>query len=167
MGNFLFDVIRDLLNYKVEFVLCGGLACVLHGSDRTTFDIDILVRMERRNLERLIQFAKDRGLNPRVPEPIEHLMLPEKRREWIRGKGALVYTLTSQDGLVQLDIFLDYPIPFEDLVRRADLFEAEGYMIPVASVEDMLEAKQQIREKRPQDLQDIAFLKGRLGHDEA
>ena len=164
MGNFLFDVIRDLLGHEVDFVLCGGLACVLHGSERTTFDIDIHISMESDNLERLIEFAKKNNMSSRIPEPLENLLSPEKREEWLHTKGALVYTLMSNDGLVQVDVFLDYPIPFSELVNRAVIFEAEGLSIPVASMADMLKAKEHIAEKRPQDLQDIEFLKGRLGN---
>lgn len=162
MGNFLFDVIRDLVAHQVGFVLCGGLACVLHGSDRTTFDLDIHIRMEPDNIERLIRFARERNLQPRIPEPLENLASAEKREQWVHEKGALVYTLTGKDGLVQIDVFLDYPIPFGELASRAVMFEAQGISIPVASMADMLTVKEQIPEKRPQDLQDIAFLRERL-----
>lgn len=165
MGNFLFDVIQNLVVHKVDFVLCGGLACVLHGSERSTFDIDIHIRMDQDNIQRLIEFARSNNLKPRIPEPIENLMNEEKRNSWRRDKGALVYTLTSTDGLVQLDVFLDYPIPYDKLVGKAVFFEAEGITFPVSSVEDMLAVKEGISEKRPQDYQDIAFLKEKLEHE--
>lgn len=166
MGNFLFDVIRKLVEHRVDFVLCGGLACVLHGSERSTFDIDIHIRMEEDNIQCLIEFARSSGLKPRIPEPLENLMLADKREAWIREKGAIVYTLIGKDGITQLDVFLDYPIPYEKLVKNAVIFEADGVPIPVSSVADMLRVKEGIPEKRIQDYQDIEFLKGKLRHED-
>jgi hypothetical protein len=34
-----------LAEHQVDFVICGGLACFIHGSSRNTQDIDICVRM--------------------------------------------------------------------------------------------------------------------------
>lgn len=164
MGNFLFDAIRGLTEHRVDFVLCGGLACVLHGSERTTFDIDILVRMDRDNLQRLIGFVRAHRLTPRIPEPVDSLLNPEKRKQWLLEKGALVYALSGKNGLVQLDVFLDYPIPFAELSSRAVIFEAEGVRIPVSSIPDLLKAKESMNVKRPMDIQDIAFLREKLSH---
>ena len=162
MGNFLFGVIRGLVEHRVDFVLCGGLACVLHGSERTTFDIDILVRMDEDNLQRLIRFARAHRFTPRIPESLDSLLNPERRKEWIRDKGALVYTLSAERGLAQVDVFLDYPISYPELASRAVVFEAEGVGIPVSSIPDLLKAKESMADKRPRDLQDIAFLRERI-----
>lgn len=162
MGNFLFDAIRGLTEHRVDFVLCGGLACVLHGSERTTFDIDILVRMDRDNLQRLIGFVSAHRLTPRIPEPVDSLLNPKKRKQWLQEKGALVYSLFGEKGLVQIDVFLDYPIPFPELASRAVIFEAEGVRIPVSSIPDLLKAKESMDVKRPMDIRDIEFLREKL-----
>lgn len=36
-------LIVDLAKAGVEFVVCGGVACVLHGVERVTMDLDIRV----------------------------------------------------------------------------------------------------------------------------
>lgn len=47
------SVLDTLGKHKVEYVLVGGVAVILHGIERLTRDIDILVKMEQNNIERL------------------------------------------------------------------------------------------------------------------
>jgi hypothetical protein len=42
-----------LAKHKVEYILVGGVAVILHGIERLTRDIDIFVKMEHNNIERL------------------------------------------------------------------------------------------------------------------
>jgi hypothetical protein len=50
--NFL-NVLDALQTHNVEYVLIGGIAAILHGIDRLTRDIDIFVKMDDSNIERL------------------------------------------------------------------------------------------------------------------
>ena len=52
LGRFL-DVLRAFENEQVEYVLVGGVAVNLHGIVRATEDIDVFVRPERENVEKL------------------------------------------------------------------------------------------------------------------
>ncbi len=54
MENFLFDAITGLAKAGVDFVICGGVACILQGSNRNSFDLDISVDMNEVNLKKLI-----------------------------------------------------------------------------------------------------------------
>ncbi len=54
MRNYLFEVIRAFVESGVDFVVCGGVACVLQGCERTTFDIDIYARLSPENLDRVV-----------------------------------------------------------------------------------------------------------------
>jgi hypothetical protein len=47
MKNFLFDVISELKENEVDFVICGDVACVLQGCERTTFDIDLNILTDK------------------------------------------------------------------------------------------------------------------------
>ena len=51
----LAQVIPALVRAKVDFILIGGMAAVLHGSARVTFDVDIVYDRAEANLERLGQ----------------------------------------------------------------------------------------------------------------
>lgn len=51
-GRFL-DIMRALSAEDVDYILVGGFAVILHGLSRLTADIDIFVKPEADNLERL------------------------------------------------------------------------------------------------------------------
>lgn len=46
------QVIPPLVRAKVDFILIGGMAAILHGSARVTFDVDLLYDRSQANLER-------------------------------------------------------------------------------------------------------------------
>lgn len=43
MENYLKEMLVTLTDAGVEFVVGGGVACVLHGVERVTLDLDIAV----------------------------------------------------------------------------------------------------------------------------
>jgi hypothetical protein len=57
IGTMDFDkvlqLLRELNRHEVEYVLVGAVAMIVHGIVRTTSDIDLLVRPEAANIERL------------------------------------------------------------------------------------------------------------------
>jgi hypothetical protein len=158
MENFLFDTIKDLSESHIEFVICGGIACILHGCDRTTFDIDINLSMSDENIGKAIEFFKKNNYTTRIPEPIDDFRNKKKRREWIKEKNALVYTVIDQRGLIQIDIFLEYPIEFKELKRNSDIFDIDGIKLLVSSKEDLIRAKKLVEPMRQKDLDDIRML---------
>jgi hypothetical protein len=47
------EVFKALGRQKVDYVLIGGVAVILHGMERLTRDIDIIVKMSPENIENL------------------------------------------------------------------------------------------------------------------
>ncbi len=52
-------IVGALDDAGIEYALIGGLAVLLHGSERVTFDIDFLLRNECR--ERFVELLRARG----------------------------------------------------------------------------------------------------------
>lgn len=148
-----------LNEHNVEFVLCGGVACVLQGCERTTQDLDLYISLEQANLMRAVEAFRSLDLQPRIPEPIESLADDHQRSRWIQEKNALVYTLVSPEGLFQVDVFLTYPVPWQQLRQHADTMTVAGTQILVSSRDDLIAAKQQVQPPREKDLWDIRVLK--------
>jgi hypothetical protein len=55
-------LLRHLLQARVDFILIGGVAAVVHGSARATFDLDIVYGRSDDNLQRVV--ASLEGLAP-------------------------------------------------------------------------------------------------------
>jgi len=49
------DVFRCLQKHDVKYVVIGGIAAVLHGVPRATFDLDLLIEATEENATRLLQ----------------------------------------------------------------------------------------------------------------
>jgi hypothetical protein len=155
-----------LARHNVEFVICGGLACFLHGSSRNTRDIDLAVRLERDNLGRLIEAAKELGLKPRIPEPLEAIMDDQRRAEWLHMKNALVFTIVSLESPLQIDVFLSYPIAFEELLRKADAVTIDDVTFRISSKQHLIQAKRMVQPPRFEDEFDIKFLQEQINREE-
>jgi predicted nucleotidyltransferase len=152
----LTGVLRALAAGGVDFVVCGGVACILHGVNRTTADVDLAVRLEDSNLRRFVDVVRRLGFQPRIPEPLEALLDARKRREWVEAKHATDYTLVSAHHPIQVDVFLQYPIIYDDLKARANAMTGTDVMIHVSSREDLIAAKRLAgREQDDRDIRDL------------
>ena len=89
MENYLKEMLVTLANAGVEFVVGGGVACVLHGVERVTLDLDVAVQMNSSNLDRLICAVKHLILQPRVPVSLADIGDPDFVRSMVTEKGAL------------------------------------------------------------------------------
>lgn len=166
MHNFLFDILLKLGGKDIDFVVCGGLALVLQGGERSTFDLDLYLALTEENLSRSIEIFKNNDYIPRIPEPIEYLLDEKKRTQWINEKQALVYTLVSANGQVQVDVFLAYPIEYGELKDNADIIQIDGVEIRISSKRDLIRAKQAVRPAREKDLFDIKVLEQLIRDEE-
>jgi predicted nucleotidyltransferase len=154
----LFNLIKELSKADIKYIVCGGVACVLQGVERATYDLDISVSFEENNLRKLIEVMKNSKLIPRIPEPVENLLDENKRKEWFEKKGALVYTFLSEKTPLQLDVFLNYPRTYDELFKNSDELEIDNVKFKVSSIEDLLFVKRRIDPARDKDLTDIKEL---------
>ena len=54
MLNRLQDVFRSFQQHDVKYIVIGGIASILHGVPRATFDLDILIEASPENAQRLL-----------------------------------------------------------------------------------------------------------------
>lgn len=154
----LFELIKVLSETGIKYVVCGGVACVLQGVERATYDLDISVPFDNENIDKIIEVADKFKLIPRIPEPVEALKDENKRKNWQEKKGALVYTFVSKKSPLQLDIFLSYPKSYEELLSNADELVIDDIKFKVSSIEDLIFVKKHIEPIRDKDLTDIKEL---------
>jgi len=58
MENDYRQLILALVESKVQFIIVGGIAAVVHGSARATFDLDIVYLRNEHNVQNLIKALK-------------------------------------------------------------------------------------------------------------
>jgi len=83
-------LIGRLIQGRVEFVLIGGLASVLHGAPVVTRDIDICIRFSRENLDRLLVAIGDS--HPRHRMTPQRLPLEITDQNWAMFKNIYLQT---------------------------------------------------------------------------
>lgn len=145
------EILASLTARGVDFVVIGGIAAVLHGSARNTFDLDVCFATDEANLRALgrVLMALDarlKGVDEEVPFVPDAATL--KRVE--------VLTLTTAAG--ELDV-LAAPAGspgYEKLRARADRMEIGEIQVLVASIDDLLAMKRAAG--RAKDLADVEEL---------
>ena len=127
---------------EVRYVLVGGMAVQLHGYFRTTFDVDLVLAMDDENLTRFIGVARQLGLVPSIPEPIDSLRNAAQIERWHREKGMLAFALREpQTGGSVVDVLVRPEVPFEQLYERAITGKLLGQQVKIASIDDLLTMK--------------------------
>jgi hypothetical protein len=152
-----FDVLRVLADAEARFVVVGGVAVVLHGHVRVTFDVDIVVEPDESRLRSLLQILDAAGFVPRLPVALLDFADAELRRQWVEERGMMVFTVHDpKDPLRTVDLFAAPPIPFDELWSRSVVFDLDDMRVRAASIDDLITMK--TTAGRPQDTLDIAAL---------
>ncbi|MCI0634263.1 MAG: nucleotidyltransferase [Actinobacteria bacterium] len=155
----LFEPIFDALNRAdARYVVVGGVAVVLHGYARLTGDLDLAVDLAPEPARRIIQALGALGLRPAAPVDPETFADRQTRARWIAERGMRVFTMRDpNDPFRQVDLFVEEPIPFEELWDRSERVELEGLSIQIASIPDLIRMKELAG--RALDEEDIAELR--------
>lgn len=155
---FYLKFFRALDEAGVRYLVVGGIAVNLHGINRFTADIDLMLAMDAQNLGRFVPVAQQFGMKPVVPVAVEDLADAAKVRDWIENKHMLAFGLrprTVTDPTV--DVMTRPVIDFETAWSRRVVYEVGALRVPVASIQDIIAMKSGTG--RQKDEADIAALK--------
>ena len=140
----LFKKLFSALNQKnVKYMVVGGIAVNLYGIERATADVDIIINLVKENLMNFDDAVKGLGLKPKLPVKLDEFLDAEKRKEWIKEKGIMVFSLYEvKNPFFLLDIFVDEPFDFDAVYKqrkiiRIQVFSVEGggVLLPAPSAE--------------------------------
>jgi hypothetical protein len=143
----------------IRFVVVGGLAVVLHGVDRLTADVDLIIDLasDSTATATAINALTASGYRPLAPVNPADFADAATRSRWQRDQGMLVFSLWDSDNRrPTIDILLSSVVPFDELWRDAVTMSFRGVTVQVASIAHLIVMKQHAG--RPQDLADIAYL---------
>ena len=154
-------IFKELSDEGIDYVVIGGLEVNLHGIPRMTYDIDLMILLNARNIKKLVIKLKSWGYLPRVPVQSEDLADEQMRNSWVREKNMKAFSFYSdKQPLGEIDLIIDSPIPYEEMRKRATILDLGGVNVPVISIPDLIELK--LKSGRKQDLSDIEHLRSLL-----
>ena len=152
------SIFKELNKQKIDYLVVGGLAVNLHGVPRMTYDIDIMILLEAKNVSKLIKKLKNWGYRPKVPINPMELADETKRNSWLQEKGMKAVNFYSDKlPIGEIDIVFDSPISYSELKSRAIIIELEREKIFTVSIHDLITLKQ--KSGRKQDIADVEYLK--------
>jgi tRNA nucleotidyltransferase/poly(A) polymerase len=151
MLNRLLDVFASFHKYKVRYLVIGGIAAVLHGVPRATFDLDILIEASPDNAQRLLDALIEANFATATLITAEEL---------------LAHEITIFRDRVRIDVQTSTPgIKFEGAWRERVAMAYQGQEFYVASKEDLIASKRAAG--RGKDLEDVRMLEIDSGRREA
>jgi predicted nucleotidyltransferase len=154
-SNFL-DILNQLHDRHVDFVIVGGVAAALHGGSRVTFDLDVVPRLAPDSWMAAVDLLWSLGARPRIPEPLEKIRNVDQVREWQLEKNMLALNFRTPDGSTEVDLLVSESHQFEGLLERSAKVTIGNRTFFIASIDDLIAMKEQAG--RPQDLLDIVQL---------
>lgn len=154
-------ILSALAKAKVRYLVAGGIAMNMHGLQRTTVDLDLIIFLEKKNALKFISVMQKLGYKPKVPVKPEEFADEKKRKEWIEKKNMVVFSFYHPKNLFDvIDVFVYHPRPFDLMFKARKTVKLLTQNIHAASLEDMLYMKR--KAGRPKDSFDIRFLEGIL-----
>jgi hypothetical protein len=142
MLNLLRDVFASFQRHEVKYLVIGGIATVLHGIPRATFDLDILIEATRDNAQHLLDALLEARLGTAALITAEELLAQE---------------ITIFKDRVRIDVQTSTPgLEFAQAWDRRETMEYQRQTFYVVSREDLISSKRAAG--RPRDLEDVRLL---------
>lgn len=147
-------VLRVLNDAGVDFVLIGGVACLVHGATRVTVDADVVPALHEENLSRLLValasldaavLVDERRMNVEAGEVWETLSL---RRGPAGLRDADAWHFTTSAGPIDVVMVAAGVGGFDDHLANALELKLFGLPVFVAGLGDLILSKETLaREK--------------------
>lgn len=155
MSSFL-SAISALNKSGVRYVAVGGFASVMHGNNRFTSDIDVVVDLRPDEVLRAIRSLVDSGLKAAMSVPPESFADPAFRAE-LRTRGERFFGFFDPaNPTFGVDLFVEPPKDFETLYANSVAVSLRGEPCRICSLDDLIEMK--TAAGRTQDQLDLTVL---------
>jgi len=145
MDSFYFEVVKQLNQQAVEYMVVGGFAVNFYGYNRSTGDLDLWISNTETNLSRLKDALEILGY--KLPnEVIAEL------------KNDRMVTFSNEDCVVELmtRLNISVDVSFEEAFKRAEVRIMDEIAFSIISFADLKNEKS--RSKRYKDLDDLSKL---------
>jgi hypothetical protein len=120
---------------QARFVVVGGLAVVLHGFDRLTSDVDLVIDLSSDNAGKTIAALVKAGYRSLAPVDPMSFANADQRHIWQTQRGMQVFRLWySTNTRPSVDLFVEPPIPFETLYAASMPIKLDSTEVRLASL---------------------------------
>jgi len=160
----MYELLATLSGGKIDYVLVGGLAVALHGYQRVTMDVDVVLALDDENLAKFVDCAKRANLKPVLPIPIDSLRDAALIDQWHREKGMLAFALRGPEMMATaIDVLVRPVVSYDELKRNAVTKRIGPLSVPVASIDDLITLKTGTgRSKDALDIEELRRIKLQL-----
>jgi tRNA nucleotidyltransferase/poly(A) polymerase len=135
-------VFASFQRHKVKYIIIGGIAAVLHGVPRATFDVDILIEASSENAQQLLDALVEANFATAT---------------LIDANELLAHEITIFRDRVRIDVQTSTPgIKFQDAWQKKMSMTYQGQEFYVAAKEDLIASKRAAG--RDKDLEDVKML---------
>jgi Nucleotidyl transferase of unknown function (DUF2204) len=139
------SVFASFQKNDVKYLVIGGIAAVLYGVPRATFDLDVLIEPTRENVEALLRAMVEAGLGTASLTSSEDILSNE---------------ITIFKDRVRLDVQTSTPgITFQGAWLRRVTMNYKGQSLQVVSLADLIASKR--ASGRDVDLEDVKILESK------
>ena len=121
------EFLIKLLDANVEFILIGGYAVIFHGYVRTTGDMDIWLKPDNANKEKFLDVLNKSGFSKKTLQQVRQSDFTETLAFHFGNPPDRIDFLTKMTGII-----------FEEAILNADALKAEGLIIPVLQLNDLI-----------------------------
>ncbi len=143
MLNQLQEVFRCFQQNDVRYIVIGGIASILYGVPRATFDLDILIEATSENAGRLLDALKQADMGT---------------AELTTAVKLLEHEITVFEDRIRIDVMTATPgIEFQKAWENRNTVKFHGQELHLLSREDLIASKK--ASGRDQDIEDIRLLK--------
>ena len=150
------NLLKTLLESKIDFVLIGGYAAVVHGSSQVTQDLDVCAVMTNEQLERLRAALKGyrpvHRMNPSFQPSLSDVPKPGQKMNNIY--------LRTDLGILDILEKVEPVGDFNRITEKAIEISIFGHRCKVISLDDLIAVKKSM--SRPKDktvLEELLALK--------
>jgi len=159
--NIFKKVFTELNKQKVQYIVVGGVAVSLHGYPRFTGDLDILLLLDEKNLEKMDKAMKKLKYAERLPVSILELKDKKQVKKWLKEKNLKAFSFTPPiNNLLQINVITEESLKFEKFAKNKTIKRMDNTKIPVIHIDDLIKMKKTAnRRKDMDDLEALIQLK--------
>ena len=148
---FIQKICNAFAKEKIPYAIVGGIAVALHGLPRGTFDLDLVIRWNEKNLIGMEAILKNYGLISRLPINAKDIFT--FRDEYIENRNLIAWNFYNPEAQnEQVDLLINF-----DLGRKKTIIKKiSNSELHVLNIKDLIKMKRAAG--REQDLSDVQAL---------